>query len=225
MGIENITARILQEAKDEAKKTQEAAAAQKAAMLEKAAQDAAAAEAKMAEKATEDAKVLLERRNSVAELEARKLRLAAKPGGTGGDFPGGCREDRITGRQCLSRFHRKDTGAVQGGRRRDLPERERFRQSERQPGEGTGRFQADGRRRTGEHRRRIHPETGKSICECFAGKNSGDREEEDDRRGSRNSVWLIPKKEESLWEQILYLPARESAARNAIFLEERSLES
>ena len=57
MGIENITARILQEAKDEAKKTQEAAAAQKAAMLEKAAQDAAAAEAKMAEKATEDAKV------------------------------------------------------------------------------------------------------------------------------------------------------------------------
>ena len=78
MGIENITARILQEAKDEAKKTQEAAAAQKAAMLEKAAQDAAAAEAKMAEKATEDAKVLLERRNSVAELEARKLRLAAK---------------------------------------------------------------------------------------------------------------------------------------------------
>lgn len=73
MGIENITARILQEAKDEAKKTQEAAAAQKAAMLEKAAQDAAAAEAKMAEKATEDAKVLLERRNSVAELEARSF--------------------------------------------------------------------------------------------------------------------------------------------------------
>lgn len=78
MGIENITARILQEAKDEAKKTQEAAAAQKAALLEKAAQDAVAAEANMEQKAREDAQVLLERRNSVAELEARKLRLAAK---------------------------------------------------------------------------------------------------------------------------------------------------
>lgn len=78
MGIENITARILQEAKDEALKTQEAAAAQKAALLDKAAQEAAMAEAKMSAKAQEDAKILIERRNSVAELEARKMRLAVK---------------------------------------------------------------------------------------------------------------------------------------------------
>ena len=78
MGIENITARILQEAKDEATKTQETAAAQKAAMLEKAAREAALVEENMAKKAEEDAKVLLERRNSVAELEARKMRLALK---------------------------------------------------------------------------------------------------------------------------------------------------
>ncbi|MDD7024259.1 MAG: V-type ATP synthase subunit E [Oscillospiraceae bacterium] len=78
MGIENITARILQEAKDEAMKTQEAAAAEKAAMLEKAAQEAAKAASDISRKAEEDARILKERRHSVAELEARKMRLAQK---------------------------------------------------------------------------------------------------------------------------------------------------
>ena len=41
MGIENITARILQEAKDEAMKLQEASEADKASQLSKAAQEAA----------------------------------------------------------------------------------------------------------------------------------------------------------------------------------------
>ena len=78
MGIENITARILQEAKDEAMKLQQTAEAEKARLLEKAAQEATKIEIQMAEKAQIDARVLKERRQSVAELEARKMRLALK---------------------------------------------------------------------------------------------------------------------------------------------------
>jgi len=78
MGIENITARILQEAKDEAMKMQKAAEADKASQLSKAAQEAAKIEEEMSLKAVQDAKVLKERRHSVAELEARKMRLALK---------------------------------------------------------------------------------------------------------------------------------------------------
>lgn len=78
MGIENITARILQEAKDEAMKLQEASEADKASQLSKAAQEAAKIEEEMSVKAQQDAKILKERRRSVAELEARKMRLALK---------------------------------------------------------------------------------------------------------------------------------------------------
>jgi V/A-type H+-transporting ATPase subunit E len=78
MGIENITARILQEAKDEAMKIKQASEAEKASLLDKAAREAAEIETEMSQKALEDARVLKERRHSVAELEARKMRLALK---------------------------------------------------------------------------------------------------------------------------------------------------
>ena len=78
MSIEKITARILQEAQDEAKAVQAAAEAEQAAVLARAEEEAKALTARMQQKAEEDARVLKERRLSVAELEARKLRLAAK---------------------------------------------------------------------------------------------------------------------------------------------------
>ena len=78
MGIENITARILQEAKDEAMKMQQAAEADKASMLDNAAREAAKIEEEMSLKAAQDSRILKERRHSVAELEARKMRLALK---------------------------------------------------------------------------------------------------------------------------------------------------
>jgi len=78
MSIENITARILQEAKSEAEATLQAAEQEKAAQLAQAEQEAAAAGAQTDEKARKDAQILQERRASVAELEARKMRLAAK---------------------------------------------------------------------------------------------------------------------------------------------------
>jgi len=78
MSIEKITARILQEAKAEAeavlKRAEEEAAAAVAAAQAQADKIAADMEAK----AESDAAVLIERRKSVAELEARKMRLAAK---------------------------------------------------------------------------------------------------------------------------------------------------
>ena len=163
MGIENITARILQEAKDEAKKTQEAAAAQKAAMLEKAAQDAAAAEAKMAEKATEDAKVLLERRNSVAELEARKLRLAAKQEALEETFQEAAEKIAALDGSVYLDFivktlepYREEGGEISLNARDYANLKDSLEK-------GTGRFQTDRGRRTGEHRRRIHPETGEKY--------------------------------------------------------------
>ena len=78
MGVENITARILQEARDEALKTEQEAKASEAAILENASRDASAIEADLAARAREDAGILKERRRSVAELEARKMRLAMK---------------------------------------------------------------------------------------------------------------------------------------------------
>lgn len=78
MSIENITARILQEAKSEAEATLQAAEQEKAAQLAQAEQEADAAGAQTAEKARKDAQILQDRRASVAELEARKMRLAAK---------------------------------------------------------------------------------------------------------------------------------------------------
>ncbi|MCJ7835459.1 V-type ATP synthase subunit E family protein [Cuneatibacter sp. NSJ-177] len=78
MSIESITARILQEAKDEAEHLKKQAEAEKDTLLAKAAEEAEAVKKETAAKAVEDAKVLGERRNSVAELEARKLRLSAK---------------------------------------------------------------------------------------------------------------------------------------------------
>lgn len=78
MSIENITARILQEAKSEADAMLQKAEQEKAVLLEQAGQEAHTADEEMNAKARRDAEVLLERRASVAELEARKMRLAAK---------------------------------------------------------------------------------------------------------------------------------------------------
>lgn len=78
MSIESITARILQEAKDEAENMKKQAESERDALLSGAAQEAETVKKQMAAKAEDDAKVLGERRNSVAELEARKLRLSAK---------------------------------------------------------------------------------------------------------------------------------------------------
>ncbi|WP_434311012.1 V-type ATP synthase subunit E [Hominifimenecus sp. rT4P-3] len=78
MSIESITARILQEAKDEAEQWMKQTESERDALLAGAAEEAEAAKKEMAVKAEEDAKVLGERRNSVAELEARKMRLSAK---------------------------------------------------------------------------------------------------------------------------------------------------
>ena len=76
MSIESITARILQEAKDEAEHLKKQAEAEKDTLLAKAAEEAEAVKKETAAKAVEDAKVLGERRNSVAELEARKAQYA-----------------------------------------------------------------------------------------------------------------------------------------------------
>lgn len=78
MSIESITARILQEAKDEAEQLMKQTESERDALLAGAAEEAEAAKTEVAAKAKEDAKVLGERRSSVAELEARKLRLSAK---------------------------------------------------------------------------------------------------------------------------------------------------
>jgi len=78
MSIEKITARILQEAKSEAEATLQRAEQEKAALLAQAEQEAAATGVRTDEKACTDARILQERRASVAELEGRKMRLAAK---------------------------------------------------------------------------------------------------------------------------------------------------
>lgn len=78
MSIEKITARILQEAQDEAAALAAKAAGEQEAMLEKAKEEAAGLTLELKQKAQRDAAVLKERRKSVAELEARKLRLTSK---------------------------------------------------------------------------------------------------------------------------------------------------
>lgn len=78
MSIEKITSRILQEARDEAEALKKSVADEAAALVSQATQQAEAIAASTADKAAQDAATLKERRNSVAELEARKMRLAAK---------------------------------------------------------------------------------------------------------------------------------------------------
>ena len=78
MSVEKITARILQEAQDEAAALKAKAEAERDAMLQKAKDEAAMQTLTMQQKAQTDALLLKERRKSVAELEARKLRLSAK---------------------------------------------------------------------------------------------------------------------------------------------------
>lgn len=78
MSIEQITERIIAEAKEEADQLLAKADRERQAVLEKAGHQAEALRKEAAEKAKEDAKLVLERKVSVAELEARKLRLGAK---------------------------------------------------------------------------------------------------------------------------------------------------
>lgn len=78
MSVEKITARILQEAQDEAAALKAKAEAERDAMLQKAKDEAAMQTLTMQQKAQTDALLLKERRKSVAELEARKLHLSAK---------------------------------------------------------------------------------------------------------------------------------------------------
>ncbi|MDD6212419.1 MAG: V-type ATP synthase subunit E [Clostridiales bacterium] len=78
MSIEKITARILQDARSDADALKKGAEEEAAAAMETARMKAGNLEMEMAARAKKDAAVLLERKNSVAELEARKMRLAAK---------------------------------------------------------------------------------------------------------------------------------------------------
>ena len=78
MSIEKITARILQEARDEAASLTSAAQKEAADRLAEAQAQAMEIASQMNAKAAEDAATLKERKKSVAELEARKLLLGAK---------------------------------------------------------------------------------------------------------------------------------------------------
>ena len=78
MSIEKITGRIMQEAKDEAAALTNAAREEAEARLAEAKAQAEAIQKDLAAKAAQDAATLKERKNSVAELEARKLILGAK---------------------------------------------------------------------------------------------------------------------------------------------------
>ncbi len=78
MSIDKITARILQEARDEAAATKQTAEEEAAALMAEAEKTAQTETRSKAAQAKEDAATLKERRSAVAELEARKLRLAAK---------------------------------------------------------------------------------------------------------------------------------------------------
>ena len=78
MGIENITARILEEAREEAGNTQRAAEEERDRLLKEAEAQAEAQREELQKKAEEDAVLLKERKASVAELEVRKLKLAVK---------------------------------------------------------------------------------------------------------------------------------------------------
>ncbi len=78
MSIDKITDRIKSDANAEAGKTLIKADQEKHAVLEKAGIQAEAIRQEAKEKAEQDALLIKERKISVAELEARKLRLAAK---------------------------------------------------------------------------------------------------------------------------------------------------
>ena len=78
MGIENITARILAEAQEEAGKMRSAAQAEREKILSKAKEEAESQKNLLEKKAVEEARLLKERKASVAELEVRKMKLAAK---------------------------------------------------------------------------------------------------------------------------------------------------
>ncbi len=78
MSIENITNRILQEAKDDAEAAKKAATEEASQATANAKVEAMTISENSALKSVEDAKTLKERKEAVAELEARKLRLGAK---------------------------------------------------------------------------------------------------------------------------------------------------
>jgi len=78
MSIENITARILREAQEEADAMKAKAESEKETILQEARAQSEEIASKSSARALRDAQILKERRHSVAELEARKLRLAAK---------------------------------------------------------------------------------------------------------------------------------------------------
>ena len=78
MSIENITARILEEAKAEAEAVLGAAREEADKLMAEVKKEAETSSAAMAKKAVNDAKILKERKSSVAELEGRKMILAAK---------------------------------------------------------------------------------------------------------------------------------------------------
>jgi V/A-type H+-transporting ATPase subunit E len=86
MSIEKITEQIIAEASREALQVQEKAARESQAVLEKAKQQAESIRKETLFQANLDAKLLKDRKVSVAELEARKLRLAAKQNAIGKSF-------------------------------------------------------------------------------------------------------------------------------------------
>lgn len=78
MSIENITQKILSEAKESAAAAMADAQKQGQELIAKAQADAAQLEKQAQQQAQQEHEVILQRRISVAELEARKMRLAAK---------------------------------------------------------------------------------------------------------------------------------------------------
>lgn len=77
-GIEKINQKILSDAQADSDRETASAKAEADQILAKAQADAKAAQEKIAAKAKEDAAELIRRQVSVAELEARKMRLSAK---------------------------------------------------------------------------------------------------------------------------------------------------
>ena len=78
MSIDNITAKILSESTENARIITDKAKEEAKAVVDKAKQEAQDMKEKMERQAKEDAAVLKNRKLSVADLEARKMRLAAK---------------------------------------------------------------------------------------------------------------------------------------------------
>lgn len=78
MSIENITGKILAEAREQSEQVLKEAGDKSRAIIEKAEAQAEKIREEHEEKAEEDACLLKSRRTSVAELEVRKMKLAAK---------------------------------------------------------------------------------------------------------------------------------------------------